>query len=536
MPGNKIDLSLNKKLFFKGEKLFYYHDIKQLTYSEIINTYKKNFLLLCPITIYELPKRKVEKKNYFFKTIKEHTYTNFKHKDTIIIKNNISVNIAKTSLVISNNNQNSNNFYREISFNKIKKNNFLFNYNICENIFNKTSLSKYFTNVSSNISFFIKYNQFFEPYSVIGNIEFLPNYIGKIESIKEIKPRKFRRILISLTQNSKKVFTENKTKLYKKIIGKGNFITNNLSILNSGIIKQISTNKLEFNLAKSFLFSYGGEIFWDNRNLIKKNENLGILLYKKTKSVDIIQGLPKVEEILEARKPKKSDILTKKSTLLIEQESNIISLNRIYPYTNIMENFEDSSVNFESFINTTKSIGFNIRNPHVRLQFIINFYKNFLNYYKATYKSLRKIQSCLLNSIQSVYFSQGVTISDKHIEVIIKQMTSKVKIKDIGKSGILRNEYINLQQVYNINKILKKTKTKEMTYEPVLLGITKASLTNQSFISAASFQETVRILTLASIQGKIDWLRGLKENVIIGRLIPAGTGFKRPTNLSFSTK
>lgn len=146
----------------------------------------------------------------------------------------------------------------------------------------------------------------------------------------------------------------------------------------------------------------------------------------------------------------------------------------------------------------------------------------------ASYKSLRKIQSYLLITIQSVYFSQGIIISDKHLEVIIKQMTAKVKIKEKGDSGILIGEYINLQQIYKMNKILRKTKSKEISYKPILFGITKASLTSESFISACSFQQTVKILSNAAIKGKVDWLKGLKENVIVGRLIPVGTGFKRP--------
>jgi len=171
-------------------------------------------------------------------------------------------------------------------------------------------------------------------------------------------------------------------------------------------------------------------------------------------------------------------------------------------------------------------------NPHNRLNYLNNYYKNFLDPYKAAYRSLRKTQSYLLNSIQGIYSSQGVSISDKHLEIIIKQMTSKVKIKNRGNSSILEEEYIDLQQANNINSVLNRTKSQELTYQPVLLGITKASLTNKSFISSSSFQETIRILSKAAIFGKVDWLRGLKENVIIGRLIPAGTGFNNYEHIS----
>ena len=119
---------------------------------------------------------------------------------------------------------------------------------------------------------------------------------------------------------------------------------------------------------------------------------------------------------------------------------------------------------------------------------------------------------------------QGVVINDKHIETIVRQMLKKVEIKDSGDSGFLNGELVDRIQLYNINEELKKQNKKTASGERVLLGITKASLQTNSFISAASFQETTRVLTDSAIKGKIDTLEGLKENVIVGRLIPAGTG------------
>ncbi|NJL79984.1 MAG: DNA-directed RNA polymerase subunit beta', partial [Richelia sp. SM2_1_7] len=136
-----------------------------------------------------------------------------------------------------------------------------------------------------------------------------------------------------------------------------------------------------------------------------------------------------------------------------------------------------------------------------------------------------KVQTFLVNEVQSVYQSQGIEISDKHIEVIVRQMTSKVRLDDGGDTTMLPGELIELRQVEQVNEAMSITGGAKAQYTPVLLGITKASLNTDSFISAASFQETTRVLTEAAIEGKSDWLRGLKENVIIGRLIPAGTGF-----------
>jgi DNA-directed RNA polymerase subunit beta' len=130
-----------------------------------------------------------------------------------------------------------------------------------------------------------------------------------------------------------------------------------------------------------------------------------------------------------------------------------------------------------------------------------------------------------VNEVQEVYRLQGVKINDKHIEVVIRQMLRKCIILNAGDSNLLEGEQIEVSQVKIANRELEKQGKIPATYEIQLLGITKASLSTESFISAASFQETTRVLTEAAVQGKEDDLRGLKENVIVGRLIPAGTGF-----------
>jgi len=130
----------------------------------------------------------------------------------------------------------------------------------------------------------------------------------------------------------------------------------------------------------------------------------------------------------------------------------------------------------------------------------------------------------LVNEIQEVYRLQGVKINDKHIEVIVRQMLRRVVVVDPGSTGLIPGEQVERSEVLQINDEMLAAGKEPAVYEPVLLGITKASLSTDSFISAASFQETTRVLTEAAIMGKRDELRGLKENVIVGRLIPAGTG------------
>ncbi|HEY9844791.1 MAG TPA: hypothetical protein V6D03_01180, partial [Candidatus Caenarcaniphilales bacterium] len=171
-------------------------------------------------------------------------------------------------------------------------------------------------------------------------------------------------------------------------------------------------------------------------------------------------------------------------------------------------------------------------NPHDILEIFFKLYRETKGVHEAALNSLQKVQAFLVNEVQSVYQSQGIDISDKHIEVVVRQMTSKVRIDDGGDTTMLPGELIELSQVEQVNEAMSITGGAPAEYTPVLLGITKASLNTDSFISAASFQETTRVLTEAAIEGKSDWLRGLKENVIIGRLIPAGTGFNSYEDLS----
>jgi DNA-directed RNA polymerase subunit beta' len=137
---------------------------------------------------------------------------------------------------------------------------------------------------------------------------------------------------------------------------------------------------------------------------------------------------------------------------------------------------------------------------------------------------MARLQEYLVNEIQEVYRLQGVLINDKHIEVIVRQMLQKVEITEPGDSGMLKDEQIDKLDFDELNDQLEAEGKKKAEAVPVLLGITKASLQTRSFVSAASFQETTRVLTEAAVSGKADLLEGLKENVIVGRLIPAGTG------------
>nr|YP_010215334.1 RNA polymerase b''-subunit [Thalassiosira profunda]UBQ34815.1 RNA polymerase b''-subunit [Thalassiosira profunda] len=270
-------------------------------------------------------------------------------------------------------------------------------------------------------------------------------------------------------------------------------------------------------------------MYCKNGEFIEKGEVIGLLNFEKEITGDIVQGLPRIEELLEARKKKPTNkhLATNQKKSLLIQKTSI-----------------DSSFEFQKLGTTIKE---NDKiNPHNLLKIYFNYYgikKQFfsseqkfttsyrlVNNYEASYRTFKKIQLLILNAVQSVYQSQGVSIANKHLEVIIKQMTTKVLITHEGHTPLLPREVVDLYHIQYINQIIEAHNKRPAYYVPLLLGITKAALNNPSFISAASFQETTRVLTKAAIEGRVDWLRGLKENIIIGHLIPSGTGYQSYTN------
>lgn len=275
-------------------------------------------------------------------------------------------------------------------------------------------------------------------------------------------------------------------------------------------------------------------IFCKNREFIENGETLGLLKLEKEITGDIVQGLPRIEEMLEARK-----ITSSLSKIPTNQKKGLLIQN-----SSLDQNFDFKKLGFPIQEN-------NKINPHKLLHVYFNYYglrKKFMcdkekiiqcnslvENYEGSYRSFKKIQSFILNSVQSVYKSQGVEINDKHLELIIKQMTTKVIITYQGTTKLWPGEIIDLYHIQYINKLRKEFKKDIAFYVPIILGITKSALNNPSFLSAASFQETTRVLTKAAIEGRMDWLRGLKENIIIGHLIPAGTGYKNYKN-SFRKK
>ena len=240
---------------------------------------------------------------------------------------------------------------------------------------------------------------------------------------------------------------------------------------------------------------------------------------------DITQGLPRVEELFEARKPKGLAIITeipgvaqikdtkKKREIVVTNPDDGVSKTYLIPYGSRIK-IADGTVLEAGDELTEGSV-----NPHDILKI----------------KGVRAVQDYMLREVQRVYRLQGVEINDKHIEVIVRQMLKKIRIEDNGDTELLPGTMVDFLEYEDINEQMEAEGKTPAEGKQVLLGITKASLATDSFMSAASFQETTKVLTEAAIKGKVDHLVGLKENVIIGKLIPAGTGLKRYSNIKLST-
>ncbi|HRE31823.1 MAG TPA: DNA-directed RNA polymerase subunit beta', partial [Candidatus Berkiella sp.] len=248
---------------------------------------------------------------------------------------------------------------------------------------------------------------------------------------------------------------------------------------------------------------------------IKVGDVLARIPQETSKTRDITGGLPRVADLFEARKPKEPAILAEisgivsfgketkgKRRLVITSQEGGESHEELIPKWRHVGVFEGE------YVERGEVIADGPANPHDILRLL----------------GVGALANYIVNEVQDVYRLQGVNINDKHIETIVRQMLRKVVISDPGDTRFLKGEQVEVYRVNDVNKEMVAKGKMVARIEPMLLGITKASLATESFISAASFQETTRVLTEAAVSGKKDELRGLKENVIVGRLIPAGTG------------
>jgi DNA-directed RNA polymerase subunit beta' len=254
----------------------------------------------------------------------------------------------------------------------------------------------------------------------------------------------------------------------------------------------------------------------DRGTEVKAGDVLARIPTSSAKQSDITGGLPRVAELFEARRPKDHAIIAEISGT-VEFGKDYKNKQRI-----TIKPDDESAAPVEYLIPRGKSLAVQHGDRIERGEYVYDGHP--APHDILAIKGVEELANYLINEIQDVYRLQGVTINDKHIEVIVRQMLQKVEVTDAGDSDLIKGENLERTEFEELRNRLDKEGKRPPTAQPVLLGITKASLQTRSFISAASFQETTRVLTDAAVNGKADMLEGLKENVIVGRLIPAGTG------------
>ena len=275
------------------------------------------------------------------------------------------------------------------------------------------------------------------------------------------------------------------------------------------------TAKLTSSAPARYLLPVGAHIFVEKGTAVHPGDVLAKIPRETTKTKDITGGLPRVAELFEARKPKEQAVVSEidgevafggfvKGMRKVTVDNKIGDLKEYF-----IPRGRHVNVHEGDWVRAGEPLMDGSANPHDILSVL----------------GPRELQKYLVNEVQEVYRLQGVVINDKHIEVITRQMLRKIRIEDAGDTSFLPGTQVNKFAFEDENERVLAEGGTPAIGKPVLLGITKASLSTDSFISGASFQETTRVLTEAAINGRVDDLRGLKENVIVGRLIPAGTGF-----------
>jgi DNA-directed RNA polymerase subunit beta' len=527
----------------KGDVLFKEIIVQKLSFVEFFTLSGVEYLLLRPVKTYNVPQDKgfflsyrffpnIVNRNAAFRTVIRIFY-----KDGEKIKSaNRGVNLLQTFLILDIKNQDPS-LKSKIEYLPKDSNNqsYSLRYSLYEQIKIKDLLNLDLK-LQNRVLFrqLVKNNQYVLPKTSLAKIEILPNFDGKLVSIN--KSNNNTDILVLKTSSIKVCsYDEPKEKPIVKqgdLVRVGTFLTASVQSRYAGQIYKINNGQIFIRLGRPYLISEGAILRALPQTIIEKSDILATLVYDKLKTVDIVQGLPKVEEILEARKIKNGCLLSpddgqvylKNAKLEILKSSGVkltLDVNR-----QLKVNFSNGK-----HVKFLEPLSDGPISPHDKLEILFNYYQQNYPVHEACKRSFKHLQLFLVNEVQRTYLSQGVEIADKHIEIIVKQMTSKVRVIYGGDTTLLPGEILDIHQAGMITKATLSEKEDPPIYKPMLLGLTKASLNSDSFISAASFQETTRVLTEAAIEGKKDWLNGLKENVIIGRLIPAGTGFNCFDNL-----
>jgi DNA-directed RNA polymerase subunit beta' len=512
---------------------------QKLSFLEFITFKETEYILFRPVVTYKVPQEKgfvfkyrfspnLNTRNVAFRTVKRVFY-----KDGEKVKSSNGIDLLQTFLVldIRNNysNLNSKIEYLALGDESSEKESFKLKLSLYE----KIKVNDFSLKEKISLKKYTKNNQYLDRGTTIAKVRMLSSVSGILAAVNTTN--NIETLVLKEDFIKKCVFDENKETVYVQkgdLVRIGSYLTSNVRSRYAGQVYKIEKNSVYIRLGRPYLISEGTVLRVNNKSLVERADMLATLVYDKLKTVDIVQGLPKVEEILEARKIKNGCLLSPHQGKVYLKNRKIEIIKS--PTDKLTIDVEPKlKVNFTNgkYVNFLEPLTDGPISPHNKLETLFNYYQLDYPVHIACKKSFKHLQLFLVNEVQRTYLSQGVQIADKHIEIIVKQMTSKVRVSSGGDTTLLPGEILEISQAELITKAALNTNEEPPIYKPMLLGLTKASLNSDSFISAASFQETTRVLTEAAIEGKKDWLNGLKENVIIGRLIPAGTGFNSFENL-----
>lgn len=515
---------------------------QKLSYMEVVTFGQVSYVLVRPVLKFKVPQEKgFNIKHRFFpddhsRGIALRTVKRIFYKDGEKIKSNgKGVDLLQTFLVLDIKNQYSS-LNVQIEYVSGNVNEPL---KLKINLYEALKLNpNSFNSSNSENTLFAQYmvgnNQYVLSNTVMAKVGLASKFAGTLMSVQKTSTN-VEFLILKETDIKTVLYNHREQVPFVKVgdlVRVGTFLTEQTRSKYAGQIYRIHDDRIEIRLGRPYLVSPGTVLRVDSKSLVEKSDMLATLVYDKLKTVDIVQGLPKVEEILEARKIKNGCVLAPHEGKAFFKDGNIEIIKPsgeqvIVPVElNTKVNFTNGSV-----VNFLDQLTDGAISPHEKLDILFNYYQEKYPIHIACKKSFKRLQLFLVNEVQRTYSSQGVQIADKHIEIIVKQMTSKVRVYFGGDTTLLPGEMLDIHQAEIIVTTALRANEEPPLYRPLLLGLTKASLNSDSFISAASFQETTRVLTEAAIEGKKDWLNGLKENVIIGRLIPAGTGFNSFENL-----
>lgn len=547
----KIFQYLNGKFFFPGEIIFGKVLIKKVVYCQVIITNKAIQIILRPVILYNIPQPKLYvpkgQRSALFNQellLKVKKILNIKVGEYVKASTQTPKNLVETALFINYpETLSKQNLIISANFKQIEKNKWLLefgrSYKLNPPILKPRRLK--FQQVENILT--VRVGQVLEPYSIIGTSQIISKVNGSLIEAKSKYSKRYQsqELLIVDTDQIRKLYLD-ESKPYqdkREFLFAGDNVNENLVLTLGGKILTQKGGKLYFRIGKPYLFTEGAKVYKNHEDFAPENTVLGFVSYRIFKTQDIIQGLPKVEEILEARGSTDRAIIADKAGVVtkivshlgsrnnqIELLSNIKQARTIREVPYVIEEIEKENLELEcyQYVNLTDRFHKGIIDPQQLLDIYFDYFKQRDSHQKASLRSLYRLASLFIKSIQGVYENQGIRILDRHLEVIVRQMIVKAKIEYSGSTPLVSGEYVDIQQLVIVNQMLKKKRKSLVYYKPAILGLTKAALATESFISAASFQESIRILTQAAIEGKVDWLRGLKEKVIIGGLIPSGTG------------